>query len=581
MPKRHWQLRPEIPPELREKLSEFDDIAAQLLYNRQLAEPDAARNFLEADYSAQKHNPFLFSEMTRAVDLVIEHIKRGDKIVVYGDYDADGVTAAASLLEVLSTLKAKTDVYIPDRVSEGYGLNRAAIEELKRQGASLIITVDNGIRNREEVAYAKSLGLAVIVTDHHVPPPEAEGLPDCPVINPMVPAESYPFKQLAGVGVAAKLAIAIIERSKLEPALKQRLEERILDLVALGTIADCVPLSGENRLLAKRGLEILNQTSHLGLTELIKVAKINGSKPLDSWNVSFQLTPRLNAAGRMDHANSAFELLATKDAAEAKRLAEDLNERNQERQKVTEDIVSAITARLEAEPPQDKLIVAVSPSVYGQGEPWNEGTVGLVAGRLCERYYLPALVITGTPEEIKGSGRSIEQFNLIRAVEQASGSLHKYGGHAAACGFSIKGREQLERFVADITAIANQALAGLELRPTLNIEAAIDLSEADLPLLAKLDKFAPFGEGNPRPVFLSRQANVVDVAKLGWDGRHLRLKLRSGTSRVRTALAFGQAAEWPDLKIGDTIDLAYYLEFNEYNGRQEAQLRLIDLKPSV
>ncbi len=580
MSKRHWQVRERIAPAATDALSSYDQITAQLLFNRNISDQQTAEAFLSSDYVTYKHAPSLFSQMAEAVEQIIGAIKAGKKIVIYGDYDADGVTATACLLEVLSTLKAKTDIYIPDRVTEGYGLNRQAIDELAANGAGLIITVDNGIRNKEEVAYIKSIGLEVIITDHHVPPPEAEAMPECLVINPMVSGETYPFKYLAGVGVSAKLAMAIIQRSKLEEEMKLRLEERILDLVALGTIADCVPLVGENRVLVKRGLEILNQTRRIGLKELIKIAKINPSRSIDSWNVSFQLTPRLNAAGRMDHANTAFELLITRDQAEAERLAIGLNERNQERQKVTEDIVKTIIANVEAEKSADKIVIAISPSVYGQGEPWNEGTVGLVAGRLSEKYYLPALVITGTPEEIKGSGRSIDQFNLIKAVEATKDSLHKYGGHAAACGFSIKGQDNLARFTKDITALANEKLGGLDLKPSLNIETEIDLSLVDEKFLEQIERFAPFGEGNPRPVFLSRQINIVDVAKLGWDGRHLRLKLRNSTSKVKTALGFGQAEEWPDLKIGDTIDLAYYMELNEFNGKREVQLRIIDLMPS-
>ncbi|NTW22035.1 single-stranded-DNA-specific exonuclease RecJ [Candidatus Falkowbacteria bacterium] len=580
MSKRHWQLRDSITTAATDALSSYDQITAQLLFNRHITEPETAEAFLSSDYLTYKHAPSLFSQIEAAVEQIIGAIKAGKKIVIYGDYDADGVTATACLLEVLSTLKAKTDIYIPDRVSEGYGLNRQAIDEIAANGAGLIITVDNGIRNKEEVAYIKSIGLEVIITDHHVPPPEDEAMPDCLVINPMVATETYPFKYLAGVGVSAKLAMAIIERSKLDQEMKLRLEERILDLVALGTIADCVPLVGENRVLVKRGLEILNQTRRIGLKELIKIAKINPERSIDSWNVSFQLTPRLNAAGRMDHANTAFELLVTRDQAVAEKLAQGLNERNQERQKVTEDIVKAIIANVEAERTADKIIVAVSPSVYGQGEPWNEGTVGLVAGRLSEKYYLPALVITGNNDEIKGSGRSIDQFNLIKAVEAVKDSLHKYGGHAAACGFSIKGQENLERFIKDITEAANKTLGGLDLKPSLKIETEIDLSLVDESFLSQIERFAPFGEGNPRPVFLSRQINIVDVAKLGWDGRHLRLKLRNSTSKVKTALGFGQAEEWPDLKIGDTIDLAYYMELNEFNGKREVQLRIIDLKPS-
>ncbi|NTU98993.1 single-stranded-DNA-specific exonuclease RecJ [Candidatus Falkowbacteria bacterium] len=577
MSKRHWQLYPLISEEAEKKLSDFDDVTRQLLFNRGITDAAAAEVFLSSDYVKYRHSPFAFKQMAAAVDLIIKHIKDGEKIVVYGDYDCDGVTASAVILEVLNTLKAKTDVYIPDRVTEGYGLNRQAIQELKEGGAKLIITVDNGIRNKEEVEFIKGLGLSVIITDHHVPPPEVELLPDCIIVNPMVPGETYPFKYLAGVGVSAKLAMALIERAKLSDELKLRLEERILDLVALGTIADCVPLIDENRVLVKKGLAVLNQARRPGLRELVKASKINPNKPLDSWNVSFQLTPRLNAAGRMDHANTAFELLMGKTEQESAELALELNGRNVDRQKITEEIVNQIIKSVEAEMTEDKIIVAISPSVYGRGDAWNEGIVGLVAGRLSERYYLPALVITGNEEEIKGSGRSIDEYNLIKAVESVSCSLFKYGGHAAACGFSIRGQENLAKFIKDIKQSANDALGGLELKPKLLLEADIDLSLVDESLLAIIDKLAPFGESNARPLFVSKGVNIVDVAKLGLEGKHLRLKIRNSTSKVKTAIGFGLVAEWPDLKIGDTIDIAYYIELNEFNGRREVQLRITDM----
>lgn len=577
--KKKWLVKNKIDRDFIKQFPQYSEVTLQLLLNRNLIEPQEIKDFLTANYKENHHDPFLFNQMEPAVDLIIKHIKNVAKILVYGDYDADGVTSVSVLLEILSTLKAVTSVYLPDRVTEGYGLNMAAIKEMASNGIKLIITVDNGIRNKAEVAYAQELGVEIIITDHHVAPPELSDLPNCLIINPILAGEKYPFKYLAGVGVASKLGLALIKRAKLSDENKQKLEEKILDLVAIGTIADCVTLLGENRVLVKRGLEILNTTNRLGLKELIKVAKINQDKKIDSWNVGFQLSPRLNAAGRMDHANTALKLLTTKDRTEAETLSIGLNERNQDRQKITEEIVNEIVGNIEKNILQNKIIVAVSPSIFDSSiTPWNEGIIGLVAGRICEKYYLPVLVITGREAEIKGSGRSIREFNLIKTIEVINQSLSKYGGHAAACGFSINGQANLQKFIEDITSSANQQLAEVQLIPSLEIDAELALNQVNEELIDTLELFSPFGENNNRPVFASSQVDVIDIQNMGIDGRHLKLKIRSKDSRLVTAIGFGQSVEWKELRIGDKIDIAYIADVNEFNGRREVQLKIIDIK---
>lgn len=572
-----WQIMPKTEEDLIKKYPRYDRLTLQLLFNRGLTGKKEIEKFLDPDYKYSP-DPFLFNQMEEAVSLIITAIKEREKIVIYGDYDADGVTAVAVLLDVLNKLAAIVEVYIPDRISEGYGLNRAAIEEISRSGAGLVITVDNGIRNKEEVDFARSLGLKIIITDHHVPPTEAAELPASPIVNPILEKENYPFKYLAGVGVAMKLAQALIKKSTLKPAEKEKLEESVLDLVAIGTIADCVTLTGENRVLTKRGLVALNKTKRVGLKELLREARINEYKKLDSWNVSFQIAPRLNAAGRMDHANTAFELLATKNKEEAKILAKNLNQRNSERQKITNEMVFAIEKNIRGKRGDKRIIVAVSPSVGGDGDAWPEGVIGLVAGRICEKYYLPTIVITDNGDELKGSGRSIDEFNIIKAVEESAEFLHKFGGHAAACGFSLAGQKNLEGFIKKIESIANVKLAGKELKPRLNIEAELSPSEISQELVEKIEGFSPFGEDNPRPVFLTKEAQIVDIINMGLEGQHIKLRIKKEGSAVLSALAFGRAEEWRYLKIGDKIDLVYYLEMNEFNGRREAQLKIIDLK---
>lgn len=569
----NWQITPKISEKLMEQYQDFNPVILQLLANRGLTEKNEIENFFQAGYG-DLLDPFLFKQMQPAVDLIINHIKAGNKITIYGDYDADGITASAVLVEILTICKANVNVYIPDRMSEGYGLNEKAIDELARAETKLIITVDNGIRSKKECAYIKKIGLEIIVTDHHEAPADKNDLPDCLIINPK--AEDYAFKSLAGVGVSFKLAVALIKKSKLTEEQKNKLEEKILDLVAVGTIADCVSLIGENRILIKQGLKIINKSSRLGLNELIKVAQINGfKKEISSWNISWQIAPRLNSAGRLDHANTAFRLLITKDQEEAKIIAEKLNIKNFERQKITETIVEACQAKVEKAMLDDKILILLAPNLSGDVDNanWSEGVIGLVAGRLCEQYSRPTLVITKTGEEIKGSGRSIEEFNIIKAIEQLRQYLIKFGGHAQACGFAVNNQADLIKFTVDLKKIAKEQLERIDLTPKLIIEAELGLSEINDQLVEKIGEFEPFGEDNPQPKFVSFNLIITDKMTMGANGQHV--KFRFGDF---WALAFGQTEKWDELKIGDRVDVVYYIEFNEFNGQRITQLKIVDIK---
>lgn len=565
-----WEVLPVITEEIKEKNPEINEIILQILFNRGLCEKDEIDYFLNSEYEKAITNPFVFFNMDKTVELIIKNIKEKNKIFIYGDYDADGVTSAAVLYEALNLLKANVEVYIPDRVTEGYGLNKKAIDEIFEAGTKLVITVDGGIRNKEEAAYAKSLGLDIIITDHHVPP-EKNDLPDCLIINPLVEGEKYPFKKLAGVGVAFQLARALISRSTLSNEIKQKLEENILDLVALGTVADCVSLTGENRILVKKGLEILNKKKRTGILELIKAADLNLDKEMDAWNIGFQIGPRLNAAGRMDHANTAFELLITKNIAEASSLAKNLNEKNSDRQKFTEDIVLEVEKQVKE---SDKIIIGICPA---GDKAWKEGVIGLVAGRLSEKYYKPALVITKTEEGYKGSGRSIEEFNIIEAISKCALFLEKYGGHPSACGFSFQ-EKNLASFIAKIKKVAEEKLKNIDLRPKIIIDCAIGLNEISEELALEIKKLAPFGEDNDRPKFISKELQIIDIIKMGLTSQHLKLKLKSDNSSFVNALGFWQSEKWDSLRAGDIIDIVYNIELNEFNGRREAQMKIIDIK---
>lgn len=565
---------------------EYNKIILQLLFNRRLTKKSDIESFFQPD-KISLSDPFLFKNMKVAAALVIKHIKEQNLIVVYGDYDADGVTATVALIEVLNIFKAKTSVYIPGRAGEGYGLNKKAIDELIKTGAKLIITVDNGIRNKEEVAYAKNLGLDIIITDHHEPPLEKSDWPDCLIINPK--AENYSYKSLAGVGVAFKFIQGLIELSKLDEQLKKKLAEKVLDLVAIGTVADMVSLLGENRTLVSQGLKIINQQKRLGIAELVKIAQTNGNtnKKVNSFNIGWQISPRLNSAGRLDHANTAYELLITKDKNEAQTIAKKLNLKNSERQKITEAITAYCRKVVEEKMLGDKILAVCSPNIENaSAEGWPEGVVGLVAGRLCDEYVRPVFVITKAKNEIKGSGRSIKEFNMIAALEQCGELLERYGGHPAACGFTLlntakgnstevalKSREALEKFIKEMKKIASKSLAKVELVSKILIEAEIDLLDINDELLEALEKFEPFGQDNKRPKFLSRDLQIMDKINMGANAQHIKFRFGSVW-----AVAFSQAENLKDLKIGDKVDAVYYLEFNEFNGRRSTQMKIVDVR---
>lgn len=599
-----WQVAPPAPVSLINSLAPISPLLVSLLYNRGFQSEAAIKAFLSEELdealvhdlstngSLRFYNPFLFRDMEQAVELIITHIKASHKIIIYGDYDADGVTSASVLVEGLETLQAKVEVYLPDRVSEGYGLNKEAIKNLSGQGAKLIITVDCGIRNQAEVDYAKSLGLDIIITDHHVLPDSPEDLPNCFRIDPADKSDNYPWPYLAGVGVAFKLLSAILDKSKLEPKQKELISRRALDLVAVGTISDLVNLLGENRLLVKKGLEVLNDNKRPGLKALFKIARIALDKPLEAWNVGWQLGPRLNAASRVGHANSAFALVNTKDELEAQELALELNRRNLSRQEITEAIIKEVVSKIDSNnlPP---VIIGVAQA----DQIWNEGVVGLVAGRICEKYHRPTLIITRIIEEagadlvsgemkvkkvsFKGSGRSLEGFNLIEAITECANHLDKYGGHPMACGFSITNEENLGAFKEQLLGIASKTLTEEILRPKLKIDAELDFINLNLNLVEELNSLAPYGQNNPQPRFSSLSLVVEDIVLMGVEKQHLKLRLRdlnNLSSESFWSVDFNCVSKYQDLNIGDIIDLAYYLDINEFGGRRTVQLKAVDWK---
>ncbi|MEA3398455.1 MAG: single-stranded-DNA-specific exonuclease RecJ [Patescibacteria group bacterium] len=565
---REWKIAPNIS-NAKDGKKDYNPIILRLLFNRGVIKAGEIKDFLEPDLEHGLFDPFMFKKMPAAVDLIIKHIKERNKIIVYGDYDADGVTATVVMYEVLDSLKANVDIYIPERVSEGYGLNVEAVKKIQKLGVKLIITVDNGIRNQEEIELAKDLGMDAIITDHHLPP-EDGSLPDCLIISSQLADSGYPEKNLAGVGVAFKLASALISQAKLEKNQKDLLVKRLFDLVAIGTVADCVSLLGENRLLVKKGLIALNSTKRLGLKKLIEIAQIKKNDNLDSWNIGFQIGPRINAAGRLAHANTAFQLLITKNLTEATHLAKGLNDRNIERQEITVEIMSKVEKEVNG---KEEVIIGVCK----KDKAWNEGVVGLVAGKICEKYYRPTLVITKSGKEYKGSGRSIPELNIIKVIEKNKDILERYGGHAAACGFSLK-EDKLEEFIDRIKKIIHSQLGHLELKREIMIDSELKLTDINKKLISQIDKLRPFGQGNERPKFVSLRMKIIDIAQVGNTGQHIKLRIKQDNSQVFSAIGFGQAEKWQNLRVDDFIDMVYHLDVNEFNGRSDIQFKIIDIK---
>ena len=565
--KRKWLVAKKITAEIKNQFPEINPVVLQLLFNRGLRAQEAIDEFLNPDYGQDIHDPFLFRDMDKAVDRLFKAIENKEKITVHGDYDADGVCATVIAVSTLKALGAKIDVYIPHRASEGYGLNKKTVEELAKNGTKLIVTVDCGIASKQEIDLANEKGIDVVLTDHHEQQPK---LPAAyAIINPHVAGEKYPFKELSGAGVAFKLAQALVVKDG-GNKIKEGFEKWLLDLIAIGTIADCVPLLGENRTLVKYGMIVLRKTRRLGLQELVKQTRFS-LEALDTGSVGFGLAPRLNAAGRLDHANTAYELLITRDKKEAEKIAASLEKTNQERQRITEKIVNESKNQI-GEVNKQKILFAV-------GKDWPVGVVGLVAGRLSDEFARPVIIMGEKKNEIVGSGRSIPGFDITAALIESHDLLERFGGHAAACGFTIR-RDRLEAFEKKMGELAASQIKDEDMIKRLFIDGEIGLSGINWELVNKLEDFEPFGEGNQPVRLVSHGLEVIDLQKVGLDGKHLRLSVKQN-EKIEKIIAFGFGLTWGNkLKIGDKIDAVFEVSVNEWNGHKEIQLKLVDLKMS-
>jgi single-stranded-DNA-specific exonuclease len=555
-----WKLQSEIPAEISENLKAYSPVFRQILFNRGISTHQQAIEFLKADHYDSQGKEML--GIREGVARIKQAIENGEQIAVYGDYDADGVTSSALMVQTLLELNAKARVYIPDRFSEGYGLNVNALNLLKSQGVSLIVTVDCGIRAIEQARHAKEIGIDLIITDHHTPGQE---LPEAPVlINPKQPGDPYPEKFLAGAGVAYKFAEALIEEFRPEDLHP----EELLDLVAIGTVADLVPLVGENRILVRQGLRYLNVPRRQGVVSLLGVAGIKAGS-LSASDIGFGLGPRINAAGRIASAMEAYNLLVTRDVFEAGKFAQVLDNRNRERQRITQEIQEKAEelARLDAQ--DDMLLFAHDPG-------FNPGVVGLAAARLVERYYLPAVVAHQGEEFTKASCRSIPEFHITRALEQCADLLVQFGGHAAAAGFTVS-NDKVAELNERLVAIAEEELSAEELHPTLDVDTEVKLVNLKPGLLEEIAQLEPTGMKNPSPIFSSRKVYVRGARTVGRNDSHLKLTLSDGQITF-DAIAFRQG-HWND-HLPERIDIAFAFEVNEFNGRRTLQLNIKDIKKS-
>lgn len=567
--RKRWQIAPSAPLDFIRRLDFLPPIIVQLLYNRGMTTAEDVEDFLHC--RVRQDTPFQLAGMNEAVARIRQAIKRAEPIAVYGDFDADGVSGTVVLVETLTALGARVQPYIPHRMDEGYGLNCEALRSLAKAGIRLVITVDCGIRSVEEVAFGRRLGLDIVVTDHHH---VGEKLPPAlACINPRRPDSPYPFRELSGVGVAYKLAQALlrVERQCPQGDSPPRLsEEDLLDLVALGTVADLVPLVGENRFLVAQGLRRLNQLKRVGLQALVGEAGLNAGK-VDSTAVSWILAPRLNAAGRLDSAMLSYELLVAQEPVEAARLARQLGQLNRQRQQLTDWAFQLALSELMQRESLRELLFFAHPEL-------PQGIVGLVAGRLTETFYRPAIVVELGQDVSHGSGRSIPEFHITQALDQCSekGLLVRHGGHAAAAGFTVETTRvsELER---ELGEIAGHHLQGQELMPTLLIDAMVDLQGLDWATLEMMHQLEPFGYGNQPPLLASRRVQVLSAKAVGADNRHLKLMLSDGM-RQWDAIAFGMGTLAEVLP--GWVDIAFHLEENEWNGQIRLQLNVQDLQPA-
>lgn len=535
-------------------------LTAIILYNRGIREDGQIKDFLARDLSGM-HDPFLMKDMDKAVERILLSKKNNEKITIYGDYDVDGITSIAILYKYLKNMGLEVGFYVPDRMVEGYGVNRDALDKIKADGTAVIITVDTGITAIEEAAYAKSIGIDFIITDHHEC---KESIPDVyAAIDPKRKDCEYPFKSLAGVGVVFKLIQALDSSESIE-----NLMDEYADLMCLGTVADISPLIDENRVIVTEGLKRFKTTKNIGLKALIDVST-NG-KAITTSTIGYTIAPRINASGRLGCASTSVELFLTEDEEEAAKLADSLCHENTLRQQTEQKMFKEALEYIEQHPEIKDDDILVIPH-----ENWHHGIVGIVSSKITEKYYKPSILFAVDGDSAKGSGRSIAGFNLFGALENCSGLLEKFGGHELAAGLTIKS-ENIEAFRKSINEYAKGRIEDMTLVPTISLDAQIKVPYITIDTVHDINKLQPFGVNNPTPSFSVRNIKIHRISVMS-EGKHLRMTLYKDGKYLDT-VGFGMGDYYSMFKEGDYIDVAFALDINDYKGFQNVQLILKDMR---
>lgn len=538
----------------------ISEIIAKVIINRGILEESKIDSFLHPNLD-NLYDPYLFNDMDIAVERILKSKENHEKITIYGDYDVDGITSTAILSKFLTELGIENDYYLPNRLNEGYGLNNEAIDKIAQNGTKLLITVDCGISGYDEVEYAKSLGLDVIVTDHH----------ECPEVLPKALAvidakrldSNYPFNSLAGVGVTFKVIHAISIKLQLD----RKSYLKYLDIVCLGTVADIVPLIDENRLIVHFGLMLIKQFRNIGLKSLIDIAGYGEN--VDSTSISFGLAPRINACGRLGEAEKALKLLLTDSHEEAVKIANELNELNKERQEVEKKIINDAMGLIERDKLYNDDIIIVA------SENWHHGVIGIVSSKITETYYKPSVLISIEDGIGKGSGRSVDGFDLHQAISECSDCIDKFGGHEMAIGLSLK-KENIEIFKEELKQVTSCKI-NKDLVKKLKIDAVINPKDINFEIINSISLLEPYGEANQPPVFVTKNLKVDSVRLLSND-KHIKMTLKADNILLN-AIGFNMGDRV--VHIGDKFDVAYVLEINKFNNMQSIQLNLKDLKKSL
>lgn len=564
MLKKKWLLREFDKARVLEisKNFQISPLTSIILYNRGIREDEAIKKFLSKDLGVM-YDPFLMRDMDKAVERIYAAKNSGEKITIYGDYDVDGITAIAILYKHLKELGISVDYYVPDRMQEGYGVNRDALDKIKLSGSSLIITVDTGITAVEECEYARQIGLDVIVTDHHEC---KEVIPDAyAAIDPKRKDCSYPFKSLAGVGVVFKLIQALAENDTIDTLM-----EKYSDLMCLGTVADISPLVDENRVIVTEGLKRFKNTKNVGLKALIDVST-NG-KAITTSTIGYIIAPRINASGRLGCASNSVELFLTDDKNRANELASYLCEENSLRQQTEQKMFKEALDYLESHPEVKEDDIIVIPH-----ENWHHGIVGIVSSKITEKFYKPSILFAIDGDEAKGSGRSVSGFNLFDTLENCTDLLEKFGGHELAAGLTIKA-SNIEAFRKRINEYAKNYISETMLTPTIMIDAAIKAPFITIETVRDINNLQPFGVDNPTPAFMVRKIKIHKISVMS-EGKHLRMTLLKD-GKYLDSVGFGMGEYYHHLEEGDYIDVAFALDINDYKGFQNVQLILKDIKKS-